>query len=48
MKLDAKIPEGPLENKWAQYKAQAKLVNPANRKKLDVIVIGTGLAGLNS
>lgn len=45
MKLDAKIPEGPLENKWAHYKAQAKLVNPANRKKLNIIVVGTGLSG---
>ncbi|MBB6500764.1 fumarate reductase/succinate dehydrogenase flavoprotein subunit [Pedobacter cryoconitis] len=45
MELDAKIPEGPLEKKWSNYKAQAKLVNPANRKKLPVIVVGTGLAG---
>ncbi len=45
MKLDAKIPQGPLEDKWANYKKTARLVNPANRKKLDVIVIGTGLAG---
>lgn len=45
MKLEAKIPQGPLEDKWSNYKKTAKLVNPANRKKLDVIVIGTGLAG---
>uniref|UniRef100_UPI0028ADCC1A fumarate reductase/succinate dehydrogenase flavoprotein subunit n=1 Tax=Chishuiella sp. TaxID=1969467 RepID=UPI0028ADCC1A len=45
MKLDAKIPQGPLEDKWSNYKKTSKLVNPANRKKLDVIVIGTGLAG---
>ncbi len=45
MILDAKIPTGPLEEKWSNYKKNAKLVNPANRKKLDVIVIGTGLAG---
>ncbi|MCP1996238.1 fumarate reductase/succinate dehydrogenase flavoprotein subunit [Flavobacterium sp. HSC-61S13] len=45
MILDAKIPTGPLEDKWSNYKKNAKLVNPANRKKLDVIVIGTGLAG---
>lgn len=45
MNLDAKIPEGSLEKKWENYKKTAKLVNPANRKKLDVIVIGTGLAG---
>lgn len=43
--LDARIPDGPLEEKWSRYKAHAKLVNPANRKKLEVIVIGTGLAG---
>lgn len=43
--LNAKIPEGPLEEKWTRYKAATKLVNPANKKKLDVIVIGTGLAG---
>ncbi|MFD0700351.1 fumarate reductase/succinate dehydrogenase flavoprotein subunit [Myroides pelagicus] len=45
MKLDAKIPQGSLEDKWSNYKKTARLVNPANRKKLDVIVIGTGLAG---
>ena len=45
MILDAKIPEGPLETKWVHYKDHAKLVNPANRKKLRVIVVGTGLAG---
>lgn len=45
MILDAKIPTGPLEEKWSNYKKNAKLVNPANRKKLDIIVIGTGLAG---
>lgn len=45
MNIDAKIPKGPLEEKWANYKKTAKLVNPANRKKIDVIVVGTGLAG---
>nr|WP_288808520.1 fumarate reductase/succinate dehydrogenase flavoprotein subunit [uncultured Sphingobacterium sp.] len=45
MILNAKIPAGPLEQKWERYKKTAKLVNPANRKKLDVIVVGTGLAG---
>ncbi|WP_404827676.1 fumarate reductase/succinate dehydrogenase flavoprotein subunit [Flavobacterium shii] len=43
--LDSKIPEGLLADKWNNYKAKAKLVNPANRKKLHVIVVGTGLAG---
>ncbi|UCG27050.1 MAG: fumarate reductase/succinate dehydrogenase flavoprotein subunit, partial [Bacteroidales bacterium] len=42
---DSKIPEGSLEEKWTRYKASAKLVNPANKKKLDVIIVGTGLAG---
>lgn len=48
MKLDAKIPAGPLEGKWSNYKEHAKLVNPANRKKLPVIVIGTGLSGASA
>jgi succinate dehydrogenase / fumarate reductase flavoprotein subunit len=48
MILDAKIPEGPLENKWSFYKDHAKLVNPANRKKLNIIVVGTGLAGASA
>ena len=41
--LNSKIPEGPLEDKWSNYKASALLVNPANKKKLDIIVVGTGL-----
>ncbi len=45
MELNAKIPLGSLEDKWSVYKRNAKLVNPANRKKLEVIVIGAGLAG---
>ena len=48
MILDAKIPAGPLEHKWSHYKEHAKLVNPANRKKLTVIVVGTGLAGASA
>ena len=43
--LEAKIPEGPLDQKWTNYRSHARLVNPANRKKLHVIVVGTGLAG---
>ncbi|MBD1393018.1 fumarate reductase/succinate dehydrogenase flavoprotein subunit [Mucilaginibacter glaciei] len=43
--LDSKIPDGPLADKWDNYKEHVKLVNPGNRKKLDVIVVGTGLAG---
>jgi len=48
MILDAKIPAGPLEQKWSYYKEHAKLVNPANRKKLTLIVVGTGLAGASA
>ena len=43
--LESKIPEGPLAEKWDRHKAQLKLVNPANRKRLDSIVVGTGLSG---
>ncbi len=43
--LDSKIPEGHLYEKWSNYKAHQKLVNPANKRKLDVIVVGSGLAG---
>ncbi len=43
--LESKIPEGPLAEKWDRHKAQLKLVNPANRKRLDIIVVGTGLSG---
>jgi len=45
MELNAKIPDGPLEQKWTHYKHHSKLVNPANKKKLEIIVVGTGLAG---
>jgi succinate dehydrogenase / fumarate reductase flavoprotein subunit len=48
MKLDSKIPEGPLEEKWTKYKAAQKLVNPANKRKLNIIVVGTGLAGASA
>ena len=43
--LNSKIPEGQLSEKWTKYKASQKLVNPANKRKLDIIVVGTGLAG---
>ena len=43
--LNSKIPQGPLAEKWTSYKTHQKLVNPANKRKLDVIVVGTGLAG---
>lgn len=45
MKLNAKIPEGKLEDKWKNYQAKSKLINPANKKKLNIIVVGSGLAG---
>jgi len=47
-KLDAKIPQGPLAEKWTNYKAHQNLVNPANKRKLDIIVVGTGLAGASA
>ncbi|MFK7786861.1 MAG: fumarate reductase/succinate dehydrogenase flavoprotein subunit [Crocinitomicaceae bacterium] len=43
--LDAKIPEGPIKNKWTNHKNKINLVNPANKRLIDVIVVGTGLAG---
>ncbi|MEY4114881.1 MAG: hypothetical protein RLZ76_1574 [Bacteroidota bacterium] len=43
--LDAKIPQGSLSEKWTKYKGSVKLVNPANKRKLEIIVVGTGLAG---
>ena len=43
--LDAKIPEGPLKDKWTKHKNNINLVNPANKRLIDVIVVGTGLAG---
>jgi succinate dehydrogenase / fumarate reductase, flavoprotein subunit len=45
MLLDSKVPAGPIEDKWESYKFNAKLVNPANRRRYDIIVVGTGLAG---
>lgn len=44
-KLDGKCPTGPIENRWKQHKASIRLVSPANKRRLDVIVVGTGLAG---
>ena len=45
MSLNSKIPEGPLEQKWQRYQMDSKLINPANKKKLKVLVVGSGLAG---
>ncbi len=47
-KIDSKIPQGPLADKWKNYKAHQKLVNPANKRRLDIIVVGTGLAGASA
>ena len=46
--IDSKIPQGPVAEKWTNYKAHQKLVNPANKRKLDIIVVGTGLAGASA
>src|SRR3990172_10130125 len=48
VKLNSKIPAGPLAEKWTNYKATQSLVNPANKRKLDIIVVGTGLAGASA
>lgn len=46
--LNAKIPAGPLNEKWSTYKSTCRLVNPANKRKLEIIVVGTGLAGASA
>ena len=48
MKLDSKIPGGPIETQWERHKFEMKLVNPANKRKFDVLVVGTGLAGASA
>src|SRR6201985_1037648 len=48
MTLEAKIPAGPLAEKWSKHKFNLKLVNPANKRKFDVIVVGSGLAGASA
>ncbi|MCP3961211.1 MAG: FAD-binding protein, partial [bacterium] len=45
MRLNAKIPSGPIEQKWDRHRFDLKLVNPANKRKFDIIMVGTGLAG---
>ncbi|MFI5203937.1 MAG: FAD-binding protein, partial [Flavobacteriales bacterium] len=47
-KLDSKIPEGPLETKWTKYRSTVPLVNPANKRSLEIIVVGSGLAGASA
>ena len=46
--LNSKIPQGPVEKKWSNYKQHSALVNPSNKRKLDIIVVGTGLAGASA
>ena len=48
MKLDSKVPGGPLERKWDRHRFELKLVNPANKRKFEIIVVGTGLAGASA
>lgn len=48
LSLDAKIPAGPIESKWSRHKATIKLVNPANKRKYNIIVVGSGLAGASA
>ena len=48
MNLDAKVPEGEIAKKWARHKFEMKLVNPANKRKFNVIVVGSGLAGASA
>src|SRR6185369_5958732 len=48
MKLDSKIPSGPVAQKWDKHKFETKLINPANKRKFEVIIVGTGLAGASA
>lgn len=48
MELNSKIPAGPVETKWTKYKSSVKLVNPANKRNLEIIIVGTGLAGASA
>ena len=48
MTLNSKVPEGPIQQKWDNHKFNMKLVNPANKRKYAIIVVGTGLAGASA
>ena len=48
MQLDSKIPEGPIQEKWTNHRFNMKLVNPANKRKFRIIVVGSGLAGASA
>jgi succinate dehydrogenase / fumarate reductase flavoprotein subunit len=45
MALDSKIPAGPINEKWQKHKEHLKLINPANKRKYNIIIVGSGLAG---
>ena len=45
---DAKIPSGPIQDKWSKYKLESKLINPNNKRKYTVLVVGSGLAGASA
>src|SRR5688572_22588372 len=47
-KLDAKIPEGPIQDKWDRHRFELKLVNPANKRRYTIIMVGSGLAGASA
>ena len=47
-KIDSKIPEGNLETKWSKYKSSVSLVNPANKSHIEIIIVGSGLAGASA
>ena len=48
MALESKVPVGNMDEKWSKYKSTCKLVNPANKRNIDIIVVGTGLAGASA
>src|SRR5213079_2524427 len=48
MQLNSKIPSGPIENRWDRHRFEMKLINPANRRKYEIIVVGSGLAGASA
>ncbi len=48
MKLNSNIPSGPIEKKWSTHRFEMKLINPSNRRKYSIIVVGTGLAGASA
>ena len=47
-KLESKVPEGPLAEKWTNHKSKINLVSPANKRSIDIIIVGTGLAGASA